>query len=170
MIMTRSRLIALVLVTLCGSAIVVGLYRAGAPPFATAAPPAQTVPTRPYRFPSVEHIPEETARARLVCAQAGDYAWSVARRRERTGLTLEEALALLTQEHGTAPDFRPREYVTYIAYYAGDAGPPWSEPEKVRGFMQRMCLKDMLGSLAEPKAEAPTQPPPPAPPRKGKSK
>jgi hypothetical protein len=60
------------------------------------APPA-LAKAEPYTFPSVVHTPEETARARLVCAQAGEYGWSVAYKRQRTGLTLEEALALLPE-------------------------------------------------------------------------
>ena len=161
--MTLSRSVPILLVLLVGGGLLASLwYGAGtsrAP--TTQAAPAQ--PTEPFTFPSVVHTPEETARARLVCAEAGDYGWSVAVRRERTGMTLEEALALLAREHGGTPGFAPLEHVTYLVYADPAGTPAWA-----RGFVQRVCLKEMLGSLAEPKAEppAPTTPPPPAPNKK----
>jgi hypothetical protein len=168
--MTFSRLLALVLVTICGSAIAVGFYHAWSPPYVTAqAPPAQPAPAGPYTFPSVIHTPEETARARLVCEQAGDYGWGVAFKRQRTGLTLEEALALLTREHGRTADLRPLERVTTIVYWY-DADTDGARPDKARERVQRVCLTDMLGSLADPKPEPAAPAQPPEKPRKGKSK
>ena len=113
-------------------------------------PPAVAPPAEPYTFPSVIHTPEETARARLACADMGDYGWTIAQRRERTGMKLDEALALLAKEHKGTPAFRPLEKVTYLAY-----ADPMGTPEWVRGFVQRVCLRDMLGNLAEPKVESP---------------
>jgi hypothetical protein len=117
-----------------------------APP--AAAPSPALAPTEVYTFPSVIHTPEETARARLACADMGDYGWTIAQRRERTGMTLDEALALLAKEHKGTPAFRPLERVTYLAYTNPSGTPEW-----VRGFVQRVCLRDMLGSLTEPKVE-----------------
>jgi hypothetical protein len=114
-------------------------------------PPAST---EPYTFPSVVHTPAETAKARLLCAEMGEQGWAIAYRRERTGLTLEEALALLDKEHWGTPAFRPLERVTYLAYL-NPLDNSWAAPDKVRGFVQRVCLRDMLGSLAEPKVEPP---------------
>jgi hypothetical protein len=103
--------------------------------------------------------PAETARARLVCADAGDYGWSVARRRERTGVTLDEALTLLAQEEMDPVKFRPLAHVIGLAYAATDAEWP---PERTRGFVQRVCLREMLGDRAEPKVEPAVPPTTPA--------
>jgi hypothetical protein len=104
----------------------------------------------------------------MVCAEIGDYGETIAWRRQRTGMTLPEALTVLAKEHKGTPAFRPLERVTYLAYADPQGTPTW-----VRGFVQRVCLKDMLGSLAEPKSEtpAPTPEPTPAPvPTQGKRK
>jgi hypothetical protein len=166
--MTTPRILPLTLVLLAGVGLLVTLSLTGGSPNVTPVP-AQPAPAGPYTFPSVVHTPEETARARLVCAEAGDYGWSVAYKRQRTGLTEDEALALLAKERGGTADLRPLERVTTIAYwYPADADA--SRPDKARERVQRVCLKDMLGSLAEPKAEAPAQAPPPEKPRKSKGK
>jgi hypothetical protein len=163
--MTRQRLVPLVLVFLASGGLLTSLCRTGGTSLATTEPAAPAAQTDPYTFPSVIHTPEETARARLVCAEAADYGWSVALRRERTGMTREEALALLAREHGGTPAFAPLEHVTYLAYAAAAGTPAWA-----RGFVQRVCLKEMLGSLAEPKVEPPVQTTPPTQPRKSKGK
>jgi hypothetical protein len=110
--------------------------RPPAPP--AAAPP----PSRPemYTFPAVSPTPDATARARLVCADMGDYGWSVARRRERTGVTLDEALLLLAQEQMGTAAFRPRERVIHLVYADPEGTPAWA-----RGVVQRVCLREMLG-------------------------
>jgi hypothetical protein len=158
-------------VALVGLGVVVSLLRAAPSPFVTTPPAATAAPasTESYTFPSVVHTPEETARARLVCAEAGDYGWGVALRRERTGLTEKEALALLKREHGGTPAFAPLEHITYLSYgYPADTD--GATPERVRGFVQRVCLREMLGSLAEPTAPPPVPPPLPAQPRQRKGK
>jgi hypothetical protein len=141
--MTRQRALPIMLVLLASGGLLTSLYRTRSSTNATTAPAAQT---EPYTFPSVIHTPEETARARLVCADMGERGWAIAYRRERTGMTLEEALALLAREHGGTPAFAPLEHVTYLAYANAAGTPEWA-----RGFVQRVCLREMLGSLAEPK-------------------
>ena len=51
---------------------------------------ATPAPGEPYTFSSVLHTPEETARARLVCADMGEKGWTMAWQRQRTGMTLPE--------------------------------------------------------------------------------
>jgi hypothetical protein len=135
-----------------------------APPVPAAVP----APTEPYTFPAVAHTPDATAQARLACAEMGNYAQSLVWRRQRTGLPLEEALVLLRTERGGTPMFRPLERVTYMAYSDPEGTPTWT-----RGFVQRSCLRDMLGSLAEPTHETPASAPAPTPapvPVRGKRK
>jgi hypothetical protein len=153
---------------LAGLFMAQGVSRHALAPRAAAAPEPAPVSTEPYTFPSVIHTPEETARARQYCASMADYGESLAWRRDRTGMTLEESLALLDKEVGSDEVFRPLERVTYLAYANPEGTPDW-----VRGFVQRVCLRDMLGSLAEPKHETPAPTPAPTPtpaPARGKRK
>jgi hypothetical protein len=149
------------LLLLVGSGALTSLLRAGTASLRAAQPAAPAAKAEPYTFPSVIHTPEETARARLLCADMGEQGWTIARRRERTGMTLDEALALLAKEHGGTPAFPPLEHVTYLAY-----ADPAGTPEWARGFVQRVCLKEMLGSLVEPQAAPPAQATTPAQPRR----
>jgi hypothetical protein len=113
-------------------------------------------------FPRVGTTPADTARARLFCADMGEYSWSVARRRERTGVTREEALTLLAQEHLDPAAFGPRAKVIDLTYAFTVPVTPWPEQMRdlARDIVQRVCLEDMLGTRDTPTVEPATSPSP----------